>query len=183
MESYKLKIPELVVFEPSVFKDERGFFQESYNKKKFDEIVGYSVDFVQDNHSFSTKNILRGIHYQLPPHAQGKLVRVVSGEVLDIGVDLRVNSPTFGMWDGLLLSEKNNKQLWIPEGFGHAFMVKSEYAHFLYKTTNFYNKNSEGCIKWDDRFLNIDWNVGSGKPIVSEKDNAGLTFHEAKYFK
>lgn len=183
MESYKLKIPELIVIEPSVFKDERGFFQESYNKKTFDEIVGYSVDFVQDNHSFSTKNILRGIHYQLPPHAQGKLVRVISGEVLDVGIDLRVNSPTFGMWDGLLLSEKNNKQLWIPEGFGHAFMVISESAHFLYKTTNFYNKNSEGCIKWDDKFLNIDWKVGDERPIVSEKDNAGLAFHDAKYFK
>lgn len=183
MESYRLKIPELVVFKPNVFEDDRGFFQESYNKKKFDEIVGYSVDFVQDNHSFSSKNILRGIHYQLPPYAQGKLVRVISGEVFDIGVDLRVNSPTFGMWDGLLLSENNNKQLWIPEGFGHAFLVTSESAHFLYKTTNFYNKKSEGCIKWDDKFLNIDWKVDDEELIVSEKDKAGIAFHNAKYFK
>jgi len=179
---YNLKIPELIVIEPTIYNDDRGFFQESFNKKSFEKAIGYSVNFVQDNHSFSKKNILRGIHYQLPPFAHGKLVRVVSGTVYDIGVDLRKNSPTFGRWAGEYLSDINNKQLWIPEGFGHAFYVISESAHFLYKTTNYYNKESEGCIKWNDPKLNIDWGNHINKPIVSNKDAAGSSFINAKYF-
>jgi len=179
---YNLKIPELIVIEPTIYNDDRGFFQESFNKKSFEKAIGYSVNFVQDNHSFSKKNILRGIHYQLPPFAQGKLVRVVSGTVYDIGVDLRKNSPTFGRWAGEYLSDINNKQLWIPEGFSHAFYVISESAHFLYKTTNYYNKESEGCIKWNDPKLNIDWGNHINKPIVSNKDAAGSSFINAKYF-
>ena len=179
---YSLKIPELVIFEPTRHIDDRGFFQETFNKKSFEKAVGYTVSFVQDNHSFSKRNILRGIHYQLPPFSQGKLVRVISGAVYDIGVDLRESSPTFGMWAGEFLSDQNNKQLWIPEGFGHAFYVISESVHFLYKTTNYYNKESERCIKWNDSNLNIDWGNNIEKPIVSDKDSAGSSFINARYF-
>ncbi|HGU4707559.1 TPA: dTDP-4-dehydrorhamnose 3,5-epimerase, partial [Escherichia coli] len=158
-------------FEPKVFGDERGFFMESFNQKVFEEAVGRKVEFVQDNHSKSSKGVLRGLHYQLEPYAQGKLVRCVVGEVFDVAVDIRKSSPTFGKWVGVNLSAENKRQLWIPEGFAHGFLVLSEIAEFVYKTTNYYHPESEGCIKWDDSFLMIDW---PNKPIaISEKDKKG----------
>ncbi|HFP1486199.1 TPA: dTDP-4-dehydrorhamnose 3,5-epimerase, partial [Escherichia coli] len=157
--------------EPKVFGDERGFFMESFNQKVFEEAVGRKVEFVQDNHSKSSKGVLRGLHYQLEPYAQGKLVRCVVGEVFDVAVDIRKSSPTFGKWVGVNLSAENKRQLWIPEGFAHGFLVLSEIAEFVYKTTNYYHPESEGCIKWDDSFLMIDW---PNKPIaISEKDKKG----------
>ncbi|EGE0942598.1 TPA: dTDP-4-dehydrorhamnose 3,5-epimerase, partial [Escherichia coli] len=153
------------------FGDERGFFMESFNQKVFEEAVGRKVEFVQDNHSKSSKGVLRGLHYQLEPYAQGKLVRCVVGEVFDVAVDIRKSSPTFGKWVGVNLSAENKRQLWIPEGFAHGFLVLSEIAEFVYKTTNYYHPESEGCIKWDDSFLMIDW---PNKPIaISEKDKKG----------
>ena len=182
MEATRLNIPDLIVFQPKIFSDERGFFFESYNKKQFEKVVGRSVNFVQDNHSFSSKGTLRGIHYQYNPYAQGKLVRVLEGEVLDVAVDLRTSSPTFGDWASVLLNGSDNKQFWIPEGFGHAFIVLSKTAHFLYKTTNFYNKESEQCIIWNDRDLNIDWNLRNFEPLLSSKDLSGVKFSDAVYF-
>ena len=181
MNFYRLKIPELIVFEPAIFNDERGFFYESFNQKRFNEIVGEEICFVQDNHSFSDKNVLRGLHYQLPPFGQGKLVRVIKGEVLDIAVDLRESSPTFGMWESVLINDELKNQFWIPEGFGHGFLVLSESAHFLYKTTNYYDKDSEASIIWNDDTLNINWQIG--KPLVSEKDSNASKFTEAEKFK
>ncbi|EEW0466670.1 TPA: dTDP-4-dehydrorhamnose 3,5-epimerase, partial [Escherichia coli] len=161
----------VLIFEPKVFGDERGFFMESFNQKVFEEAVGRKVEFVQDNHSKSSKGVLRGLHYQLEPYAQGKLVRCVVGEVFDVAVDIRKSSPTFGKWVGVNLSAENKRQLWIPEGFAHGFLVLSEIAEFVYKTTNYYHPESEGCIKWDDSFLMIDW---PNKPIaISEKDKKG----------
>jgi dTDP-4-dehydrorhamnose 3,5-epimerase len=157
MKATPLAIPEVILFEPTVFTDERGFFFESFNHKKFEEAVGYSVNFVQDNHSKSTKGVLRGLHYQLPPKAQGKLVRVTQGEVFDVAVDIRKNSPTFGKWIGEKLTDKNKKQLWIPEGFAHGFLTLSETAEFLYKVTNYYSPEHEQCIVWDDADIGIDW--------------------------
>ena len=151
------KIPDVKVIEPTVFEDERGFFFESFNHKKFEEAIGRSVTFVQDNHSKSSKGVLRGLHYQLPPHAQGKLVRVVQGEVFDVAVDIRKSSPTFGQWVAETLSADNKKQLWIPEGFAHGFLALSETAEFLYKTTNYYSRESERVIRWDDKSLRIAW--------------------------
>lgn len=175
--NYKLfDIEGLVLLEPKVFSDERGFFFESFNEKKFNEIIGNKVKFVQDNHSFSKKNVLRGIHFQLPPFDQGKLVRVIDGEVLDVAVDLRKSSKTFGNWVSVVLSSKKNNQFWIPEGFGHGFIVRSKTAHFLYKTTNYYNKESEGSIIWNDRMLNIDW--GTEEPTISNKDLLADTFKD-----
>ncbi|HFP9649674.1 TPA: dTDP-4-dehydrorhamnose 3,5-epimerase, partial [Escherichia coli] len=165
------EIPDVLIFEPKVFGDERGFFMESFNQKVFEEAVGRKVEFVQDNHSKSSKGVLRGLHYQLEPYAQGKLVRCVVGEVFDVAVDIRKSSPTFGKWVGVNLSAENKRQLWIPEGFAHGFLVLSEIAEFVYKTTNYYHPESEGCIKWDDSFLMIDW---PNKPIaISEKDKKG----------
>ncbi|EOS7255630.1 dTDP-4-dehydrorhamnose 3,5-epimerase, partial [Escherichia coli] len=162
---------DVLIFEPKVFGDERGFFMESFNQKVFEEAVGRKVEFVQDNHSKSSKGVLRGLHYQLEPYAQGKLVRCVVGEVFDVAVDIRKSSPTFGKWVGVNLSAENKRQLWIPEGFAHGFLVLSEIAEFVYKTTNYYHPESEGCIKWDDSFLMIDW---PNKPIaISEKDKKG----------
>ncbi|EHY3900118.1 dTDP-4-dehydrorhamnose 3,5-epimerase, partial [Escherichia coli] len=167
----KTEIPDVLIFEPKVFGDERGFFMESFNQKVFEEAVGRKVEFVQDNHSKSSKGVLRGLHYQLEPYAQGKLVRCVVGEVFDVAVDIRKSSPTFGKWVGVNLSAENKRQLWIPEGFAHGFLVLSEIAEFVYKTTNYYHPESEGCIKWDDSFLMIDW---PNKPIaISEKDKKG----------
>ena len=171
MNVIKTEIPDVLIFEPKVFGDERGFFMESFNQKIFEEAVGRKVEFVQDNHSKSTKGVLRGLHYQLEPYAQGKLVRCVVGEVFDVAVDIRKSSPTFGKWVGVNLSAENKRQLWIPEGFAHGFLVLSEIAEFVYKTTNYYHPESEGCIKWDDSFLMIDW---PNKPIaISEKDKKG----------
>lgn len=174
------KLKEVKIIEPSIFNDERGYFFESFNSKRFNQAIGKDINFVQDNHSFSTKNTLRGIHYQLPPHAQGKLVRVLEGEVYDVAVDLRKSSDSFGAWTGAILSGENKKQFWVPEGFGHGFVVLSESAHFLYKTTNYYNKESEGSIIWNDKELEIDWKTDN--PILSDKDAAANELQEAKLF-
>lgn len=167
-------IPDVLVIEPDVFGDERGFFFESFNQKKFEQVIGKEVRFVQDNHSKSAGGVLRGLHYQLPPHAQGKLVRVVQGEVFDVAVDIRKNSPTFGQWVGEILSAENKKQLWIPEGFAHGFLTLSETAEFLYKTTDYYAPDSETSIIWDDTQLNIDW-PKSNQILLSQKDKLSPT--------
>ena len=175
MKATPLAIPEVILFEPTVFTDERGFFFESFNHKKFEEAVGYSVNFVQDNHSKSTKGVLRGLHYQLAPMAQGKLVRVTQGEVFDVAVDIRKDSPTFGKWVGEKLSAENKKQLWVPEGFAHGFLTLSDTAEFLYKVTNYYSTEHEQCIVWDDKNIDINWPIEK-KVKVSEKDAIGSNF-------
>ncbi|MBA2074279.1 dTDP-4-dehydrorhamnose 3,5-epimerase [Aeromonas veronii] len=173
MRVVKTEIPDVLLFEPNVFGDERGFFFESFNHKKFEQAVGYSVTFVQDNHSKSSKGVLRGLHYQLSPHAQGKLVRCVAGEVFDVAVDIRVGAPTFGKWVGVHLSAENKKQLWIPEGFAHGFVTLSETAEFLYKTTEYYHPESEASIIWNDSTLNIKWPISDIK--LSKKDQIAMT--------
>lgn len=173
-------IPDVKIIKPTVFGDERGFFLESYNHKKFIDAIGYDVDFVQDNHSRSVKNVLRGLHYQIQ-QPQGKLVRVTAGEVFDVAVDIRKSSPTFGQWVGEHLSAENKKQLWMPVGFAHGFVVLSETAEFLYKTTDYYAPEFERSIKWNDPELAIDWQ-NNEKPLVSEKDRNGLLFLQAEFF-
>ncbi|HHJ34167.1 MAG TPA: dTDP-4-dehydrorhamnose 3,5-epimerase [Gammaproteobacteria bacterium] len=175
------KIPDVIIIEPKVFGDERGFFFESFNKRAFQQATGIEADFVQDNHSKSSKGVLRGLHYQIK-NPQGKLVRVCSGEVFDVAVDLRESSPTFGQWVGVILSGDNKRQLWIPQGFAHGFVVLSDTAEFLYKTTDYYAPEYERCIKWNDASLAIDWRY-AGEPMVSEKDVLGARFEEADYFK
>jgi dTDP-4-dehydrorhamnose 3,5-epimerase len=174
------KIPELLIIEPEVFGDDRGFFFESFNKKRFLDATGLDVDFVQDNHSRSTRGVLRGLHYQIK-QAQGKLVRVTDGEVLDVAVDLRQSSPTFGQWESILLTSENKRQFWVPPGFAHGFIVLSETADFLYKTTDYYSPEHERCIRWDDKVLAIDWQY-DGTPVVSDKDGDGAAFKEADLF-
>ena len=174
------EIPDVLIIEPDVFGDDRGFFYESYNKKKFQEITGIDYDFVQDNHSMSSQGVLRGLHYQIK-QPQGKLVRVVNGAVYDVAVDLRRSSSTFGKWTGVNLSAENKKQLWIPEGFAHGFLVTTEKAEFLYKTTDYYAPDHERCIKWNDRNLSIDWPL-DGEPNVSSKDFQGVSFKDAEVF-
>jgi len=167
------ELPDVLILEPKVFGDERGFFMESYNRRAFNEAVGYEVEFVQDNHSRSAQGVLRGMHYQLPPNAQGKLVRVTSGCVLDVAVDIRRSSPWFGRWIGVNLSASNQRQLWIPPGFAHGFLVLSESADFLYKTTSYYAPQSEASLRWNDPAIAILWSTHiSGPPILSEKDAA-----------
>ncbi|MGN5002994.1 dTDP-4-dehydrorhamnose 3,5-epimerase [Aeromonas sp. 82P] len=178
MNVIKTAIPDVLVFEPKVFGDERGFFFESFNHKLFEEAVGYPVNFVQDNHSKSSKGVLRGLHYQLPPHAQGKLVRCVAGEVFDVAVDIRKSSPTFGQWVGVHLSGENKRQLWIPEGFAHGFLTLSTNTEVLYKTTDYYNPSCERGFRWNDPYLNIKWG-DEQKPILSEKDNNAVSFFES----
>ena len=170
-----LAIPDVLLFEPKVFGDERGFFFESFNQQRFNAATGLDLQFVQDNHSRSTQGVLRGLHYQLPPKAQGKLVRVVAGEVFDVAVDIRKNSPTFGQWVGEILSGDNKRQLWIPPGLAHGFVVLSDSAEFLYKTTDYYAPEMERCIRWDDPDLAIDWPIG-GEPVLSGKDALGGRF-------
>jgi len=174
-------IPEVKIFEPKVFGDDRGFFFESFNQKAFEEATGVSPAFVQDNHSKSVKGVLRGLHYQLPPKAQGKLVRVVQGEVFDVAVDIRKSSPTFGQWVGEILSAENKKQLWIPEGFAHGFVTLSETVEFLYKTTDYYAPECERSIKWNDSDLRIDWHLDA-EPKLAEKDKETLSFLKAELF-
>jgi dTDP-4-dehydrorhamnose 3,5-epimerase len=174
-------IPDVVVVEPKVFGDARGFFYESFNRRALEARLGRPLDFVQDNHSLSARGVLRGLHYQLP-HPQGKLVRVARGEVFDVAVDLRRASPTFGRWVGERLSAENRRQLWIPEGFAHGFLVLSEQAEFLYKTTGYYHPETERCIRWDDPTLAIAWPALDARPAVSAKDAAGLRFGEAPVF-
>lgn len=174
------KIPDVLIIEPKVFGDERGFFFESFNQKTFDEKTGLNISFVQDNHSKSIKNVLRGLHYQIQ-HPQGKLVRVISGKVLDIAVDIRQNSPTFTQWVGVELSDENKKQLWIPEGFAHGFLVLSDTAEVLYKATDYYFPQGDRCIRWNDPDININWNL-TESPILSAKDQAGKFLKEAELF-
>ncbi|SCZ67313.1 dTDP-4-dehydrorhamnose 3,5-epimerase [Thiohalomonas denitrificans] len=174
------KIPDVKLIEPAVFGDERGFFMEVWERRKFAE-AGIDVDFVQDNHSRSVKGTLRGLHYQLPPHPQGKLVRVTLGEVFDVAVDIRKSSPTFGQWVGEYLSADNRRQLWIPPGFAHGFYVTSEIAEFQYKCTDFYAPDCEASIRWDDADLGIDWPL-AGAPLVSAKDGQARTFRRAECF-
>lgn len=181
MNIIKTDIPEVIIFEPKVFGDDRGFFLESFNQKIFEDTTGLKREFVQDNHSKSSKGVLRGLHYQLPPMAQGKLVRVVQGEVFDVAVDIRKSSPTFGKWVGVHLSAENKRQLWIPEGFAHGFLTLSETAEFLYKTTNYYSPKDEGAIIWNDSDLAITW-PEAGDILVSGKDQIAPTFKQAVYF-
>ncbi|EJF4739817.1 dTDP-4-dehydrorhamnose 3,5-epimerase, partial [Salmonella enterica] len=155
----KTEIPDVLIFEPKVFSDERGFFMESFNQKVFEEAVGRKIEFVQDNHSKSTKGVLRGLHYQVEPYAQGKLVRCIAGEVFDVAVDIRKDSETFGKWVGVNISSENKRQLWIPEGFAHGFLVLSDSADFLYKTSNYYSPIHERGIVWNDPTININWPI------------------------
>lgn len=159
------------LIEPDVFEDERGFFYESFNQQKFNEAIGQDILFVQDNHSKSSKGVLRGLHYQEAPFAQGKLVRVISGEVFDVAVDVRKDSPTYGQWVAEVLSGENKKQLWIPAGFAHGFLTLSDEAEFLYKTTDFYNKESEQSIHWKNNEFNIDWPEVEERVLTSKKDS------------
>jgi len=182
MKVTRTSLTDVLLLEPRVFGDARGFFLESFNARAFREASGLDVSFVQDNHSRSSRNILRGLHYQLPPAAQGKLVRCVSGEVYDVAVDLRRTSPTFGHWVGEFLSAENHRQLWIPEGFGHGFLVVSETADFLYKTTGYYAPEYEQAIRWDDPDLAISWPLQGNQPLISEKDSRAGSFRNAKFF-
>jgi len=181
MNAIKQAIPDVLVFEPRVFGDARGFFFESFNRKVFEEATGIRRDFVQDNHSRSSKGVLRGLHYQIQ-QAQGKLVRVSEGAVFDVAVDIRKASPTFGQWVGTILSAENKRQMWVPEGFAHGFLVISEYAEFLYKTTDYYAPKYERCISWDDASIGIDWPLAGATPVMSEKDLKGRSLLEAEVF-
>lgn len=173
-------LPDVLILEPRVFGDERGFFYESFNAKAFREATGVTDEFVQDNHSRSQQGVLRGLHYQIE-HSQGKLVRVIAGEVLDIAVDIRRSSPTFGRWVGIRLSAQNSRQVYIPKGFAHGFVVLSETAEFLYKTTDYYTPTAERSILWNDPTLAIDWQLPT-EPKLSEKDRLGKTLQEADLF-
>ena len=173
-------IPEVLILEPKVFDDARGFFFESFNYQVFAKTTGLSPDFVQDNHSRSLRGVLRGLHYQVS-QPQGKLVRVAVGEVFDVAVDLRKRSPTFGRWVGEYLSSDNKRQMWVPEGFAHGFLVVSEYAEFLYKTTDYYAPQHERCIRWDDPALGVQWPSGIS-PLLSAKDEQGVLFSNAEVF-
>ena len=177
-----LAIPDVLLIEPQVFGDDRGFFFESFNQERFEKAVGKKINFVQDNHSKSAKGVLRGLHYQLFPKAQGKLVRVIQGEVFDVAVDIRQSSPTFGKWVGEIISSDNKKQLWIPEGFAHGFVTLSDTSEFLYKTTDLYSPEHEECILWNDKNIYIKWPFNF-EPALSKKDVVGKSFSEAVYFK
>ena len=174
-------IPDVLLIEPKVFGDERGFFFESFNACAFAQATGLDLAFVQDNHSKSAKNVLRGLHYQLPPKAQGKLVRVVQGEVFDVAVNLRRSSKTFGQWVGQILSAQNKQQLWIPPGLAHGFLTLSESAEFLYKTTDYYSPDHERSMLWSDPALAIDWPL-DGEPILAAKDATALSLASAELF-
>ena len=181
MQAIQTAIADVLIFQPKVFGDARGFFFESFNQQVFDQAVGRHVDFVQDNHSRSRRGVLRGLHYQIQ-QPQGKLVRVARGSVFDVAVDLRKSSRTFGQWVGVELSEENQRQLWVPVGFAHGFVVTSESADFLYKTTDFYAPAHERCIRWDDPALAIQWPELGLKPLVSAKDAVGKVFGDAAVF-
>lgn len=172
-------LPDVLLVRPRIFNDERGFFLESWNQRAFDEAVGREVRFLQDNHSRSRQGVLRGLHYQVEPAAQAKLVTVMQGKIFDVAVDLRPGSATFGCWVGEELCGDERSSLWIPEGFAHGFLVLSESADVLYKTTDFYSPNHERCIRWDDPVLSIRWPVSANAPVVSPKDAAGLSLEEA----
>ena len=180
MNVIQTKIPDVIIFEPKVFGDDRGFFYESFNAKVFEQATGLNVNFVQDNHSKSAKNVLRGLHYQIE-QAQGKLVRVTQGEVFDVAVDMRASSVTFGQWVGTHLSAENKRQMWVPPGFAHGFLVLSDTAEFLYKTTDFYAPQFECCVKWDDPSIGVEWPL-QGMPLLSAKDAVGLSLQAAAKF-
>ena len=175
MEVIQTEIPDVKIVKPKVYGDERGFFLETFEQKRYQEMLGISLNFVQDNHSQSQKNVLRGLHFQ-KENPQGKLVRVVRGEVFDVAVDIRKDSSTYGKWVGVILSEDNKSQLWIPPGLAHGFLVLSDIADFEYKCTNYYDPNSEGCLLWNDPTVNINWPIST--PILSEKDKLGKTLQE-----
>jgi len=178
---HKTEIPGVLIIEPRVFGDERGFFMESFNQRDWEAMTGLKMVFVQDNHSASTRGVLRGLHYQLPPAAQGKLVRCVVGEVFDVAVDIRKSASTFGQWTGVNLSAENKRQFWIAEGFAHGFLALSETAEVLYKTTGYYAPEYERMIRWNDPFLAIAWPADL-RPQLSDKDAAAPLFNEADYF-
>ncbi len=180
MNLIKTPISDLLIFEPTVFGDSRGFFMESFNQKTFQHLTGLEVTFVQDNHSRSSQSVLRGLHYQIQ-QPQGKLVRVTRGRVFDVAVDLRRTSPTFGKWHGVELSDENHRQFWMPAGFAHGFLVLSETADFLYKTTDYYAPEFERCVRFDDSDINIAWPF-EGDPILSPKDKQGLSLQDAQVF-
>jgi dTDP-4-dehydrorhamnose 3,5-epimerase len=180
MKATPLAIPDVILFEPKVFGDDRGFFFESFNQAQFEAAVGRKVNFVQDNHSRSARNVLRGLHYQIK-QPQGKLVRVVQGEVFDVAVDIRKSSPTFGQWVGEILNAENKKQLWIPEGFAHGFVARTDATEFLYKTTDYWASQHERCIVWNDTSLAINWPI-HGDPVLSGKDAQGAAFKTAEVF-
>lgn len=179
MQATRLAIPDVMLIEPKVFGDTRGFFFESFNQRAFNDATGTNHQFVQDNHSRSTQGVLRGLHFQVSPKAQGKLVRVVRGAVFDVAVDIRRSSATFGQWVGVLLTEDNQKQLWVPPGLAHGFLVVSESADFLYKTTDYYSPEHERCIRWDDPQLAIAWPALDEPIQLSTKDQAGRWLAEA----
>ena len=176
----KAAIPDLLIIDPKVFGDERGFFYESYNERDFAEKTGITARFVQDNHSRSAKNVLRGLHYQIK-QPQGKLVHVTIGEAYDVAVDIRRSSPSFGKWTAHVLSDKNKRTLWVPPGFAHGFLVTSDYAEVQYKTTDYWAPQHERCILWNDSHLNIPWPL-QGEPALSSKDRQGLPFDKAEVF-
>lgn len=180
MNIIKTELPDVLIIEPKVFGDARGFFYESFNARTFAEVIGRNVTFVQDNHSRSAKNVLRGMHYQIR-QSQGKLVRVAVGEVFDVAVDLRKSSPTFGKWTGALLSAENKRMMWVPEGFAHGFLVLSDSADFLYKTTDYYAPAHERCVAWDDAEIGIQWPL-TGPPTLAAKDAAGKRLRDAEVF-
>jgi dTDP-4-dehydrorhamnose 3,5-epimerase len=181
MQAERLAIRDVVQFTPKVFGDQRGFFYESFNARVFEEATGVTCSFVQDNHSRSQRGVLRGLHYQLPPHAQGKLVRVTEGAVFDVAVDIRRSSPDFGKWVGVVLSAENHAQLWVPPGFAHGFVALSECVQFLYKTTAYYAPASERCISWCDPAIGIQWPLDTD-PLLSEKDRRGVALADAEVF-
>ncbi len=175
------KIPDVFIIEPKVFGDERGFFFESFNQKNFTEKTGITSEFVQDNHSRSVQGVLRGLHYQIQ-HTQGKLLRVIAGEIFDVAVDMRKSSPNFGEWVGCILSAENKRQFWVPPGFAHGFLVTSDIAEVLYKTTDYYAPNYERSLLWNDPDVGIDWPLNGITPILSVKDQAGQPLKTAEFF-
>jgi dTDP-4-dehydrorhamnose 3,5-epimerase len=177
-----LAIPDILVFEPDVFEDQRGFFFESFNQSQFENVIGRKITFVQDNHSKSIKGVVRGLHFQLPPKEQGKLIRVIQGQIYDVAVDLRKKSPTFGQWVGEVLSAANKKQIWIPEGFAHGFITLSDDSEILYKATDFYSPNHEQCLIWNDPEINVRWPHTKDNYIFSDKDKKGKALSELSLF-
>lgn len=182
MNVLKTAIEGMLILEPKVFGDARGFFLESYNARAVNEALGFEVQFVQDNHSRSVHGVLRGLHYQLPPHAQGKLVRVTNGEVFDVAVDLRKSSASYGQWVGVSLSASNHRMVWLPPGLAHGFLVTGHGADFLYKTTEYYAPAAERCIRWDDPALGIEWPTGGAAPLLTPRDAAAPTFADCPHF-
>jgi dTDP-4-dehydrorhamnose 3,5-epimerase len=181
MNMIETSLPGVLLIEPRVFGDDRGFFFESFNARAFREATGLAVDFVQDNHSYSRRGVLRGLHYQIE-QAQGKLVRAVTGEVFDAVVDLRRSSPTFGKWEGFVLSAQNKRMLWVPPGFAHAYLVLSNAADFLYKTTDYWAPQHERCLIWNDATVGVDWPLGGASPILSAKDQQGTPLAQAQTY-